>query len=281
MQDYMLNNIYNEDCLETMRRMPDDYIDLVLTSPPYDAMRKYGGEKTYHQRLNETGYSFPFEEIAQQLVRTLKEGGIIFWNVADQTIKGSRTGNSMKQALYFMDLGLNLHDHIIWYKTGTPFPSQYRYRNVWENCFIFSKGKPKTFNPILKKNKTAGDSRDRRRERDHQGNIVTHKKTIVIKEYGNDDNVWYLSNHFNKSKIGTKYEHPAVMPDELARRGIISYTNEGDIVYDPFLGSATTTRIAKVLNRNYIGSELHKPYYDVAEKIMNETSQKDLFNGEQ
>ena len=129
----MDNNIFNEDCLETMKRMPDDYLDLVLTSPPYDAMRQYGGNKTYHQRLNETGFSFQFEEIAQQLQRVLKPGGVIMWNVADQIIKGSKTGNSMRQALYFMDLGLLLHDHLIWEKTGTPFPSPYRYRNVWEN----------------------------------------------------------------------------------------------------------------------------------------------------
>ena len=266
----MINQIYNESCLDTMSRMPDNYVDLVLTSPPYDAMRKYGGDKTYHQRLNDTGYSFPFEEIALELIRTLKPGGTIFWNVADQTIKGSRTGNSMKQALFFMDKGLKLHDHLIWYKTGTPFPSIYRYRNVWENLFVFTKGKPKTFNPILKRNKTAGDVRNRRRERDHQGNLQQHTKRIEIKEFGNDDNVWYISNHFNNTKIGAKYEHPAVMPDDIAKRGIVSYSNENEIIYDPFLGSATTTRIAKELNRAWIGSELYTPYFDVANKIMNE-----------
>lgn len=259
-----------------MSRMPDNFVDLVLTSPPYDAMRKYGGEKTYHQRLNDTGYSFSFEDIAQELYRTLKIGGVIMWNVADQTIKGSRTGNSMRQALYLMGLGLNLHDHLIWYKTGTPFPSPYRYRNVWENMFIFSKGKPKTFNPILKKNKTAGDFRDRRRERDHQGNIQTCKKRVVIKEFGNDDNVWNISNHYKNSKIGTKYEHPAVMPDEICRRHIQSWTNEGDLVYDPFLGSATTTRIAREMDRKYIGSEIYKPYYDVCIEIMNKPVQTKL-----
>jgi len=267
----MINNIFNEDCLETMRRMPNDYLDLVLTSPPYDAMRKYGGNKTYHQRLNDTGFSFEFEEIAQELQRVLKPGGVIMWNVADQTIKGSRTGNSMRQALYFMDLGLLLHDHLIWYKTGTPFPSVYRYRNVWENMFIFSKGKPTTFNPILKKNKTAGAVRNSRRFRNHNGEFVDGFNGVPIKEYGLDDNVWHIANGANKSYKKTLdiREHPAIMTDEIARRHIISWTNEGDIVYDPFLGSATTTRVAQELNRNWIGSEIHKPYYDVAKKIMN------------
>ena len=266
----MIDEIYNEDCLDTMGRMPDNYIDLILTSPPYDSMRKYGGEKTYHQRLNDTGYSFPFEDIALEMIRVLKPGGVIMWNVADQTIKGSRTGNSMRQALFFMDNGLFLHDHLIWYKTGTPFPSSYRYRNVWENMFIFSKGKPKTFNPILKKNKTGGDSRNHRRQRNHQGELVSLPKVITVKEYGNDDNVWHISNHYHKSHTKEKYEHPAVMADEIASRHISSWTNEGDLIYDPFLGSATTTRIARDMNRHWIGSELHTPYFEVSNKIMNE-----------
>lgn len=267
----MENVIFNENCLDTMGRMPDNYIDLVLTSPPYDAMRKYGGGKNYHQRLNEKGYSFPFEEISLELIRTLKPGGVIMWNVADQTIKGSRTGNSMRQALFFMDNGLFLHDHLIWYKTGTPFPSIYRYRNVWENMFIFSKGKPTTFNPIMKKNKTGGAVRKSRRYRNHNGEFIEGFNGVPIKEWGHEDNVWYISNGANKSykqSLDIK-EHPAIMAEEIARRHIISWTNEGDIIYDPFLGSATTTRIARDMNRRWIGSELHTPYFEVANKVMN------------
>lgn len=268
----MINQIYNEDCLDTMKRMPNNYIDLVLTSPPYDNMRKYGGEQNYHQRLNETGYSFEFENIAKELTRILKEGGVIMWNIQDQTIKGSRTGNSMRQALFFMeDCNLYLHDHLIWYKTGTPFPSQYRYRNVWENMFIFSKGKPKTFNPILKKNKTAGAVRKSRRYRNHNGEFIEGFNGVPIKEYSNDDNVWYISNGANKSyKDPTIKDHPAIMTEEIARRHIQSWTNEGDLIYDPFLGSATTTRLAKLMNRKWIGSEIHKPYFDIAYKIMSD-----------
>lgn len=265
----MTNQIFNEDCLITMNRMPDNFIDLVLTSPPYDNLRKYGGDKTYHQRLNDKGFSFPFEDIAEQLIRTLKPGGVIMWNVADQTMKGSRTGNSMRQALYFMDLGLNLWDHLIWYKTGTPFPSKYRYRNVWENMFILSKGKPNTFNPILKRNKTAGAVRYSRRFRNHNGEFIEGMNGVAIKEFGFDDNVWHISNGANKSyKNKLLVEHPAVMPEEIVRRHIQSWTNENEIVYDPFLGSGTTTRIAQEMNRKWIGSEIYKPYYDITKKIM-------------
>lgn len=264
----MTNNIYNEDCLETMKRMPNDYIDLVLTSPPYDAMRKYGGNKTYYQRLNETGYSFQFEQIAEELQRVLKPGGVIMWNIQDQIIKGSKTGNSMRQALYFMDLGLRLHDHLIWEKTGTPFPSIYRYRNVWENMFILSKGKPNTFNPIMIKNKTGGYVRNRR-QRNQEGVFEEKKKIVKVNEYGIDKNVWLIPNGYTNSKQFKGDEsHPAIFPDEMARRHIITWTNEDDIVYDPFLGSGTTTRISKELNRQWIGSELHTPYYEVSKQIM-------------
>jgi site-specific DNA-methyltransferase (adenine-specific) len=266
------NKIYNESCLDTMQRLEDNSIDLVITSPPYDNMRKYGDGKNYHQRLKDTGYSFEFEEIAKELTRTLKEGGVIMWNVQDQTIKGSRTGNSMRQALYFMEeCGLFMHDHLIWYKTGTPFPSPYRYRNVWENMFVFSKGKPKHFDPILKRNKTGGDSRKRRRERDHNGELVMQEREVKIKEWGIDDNVWYVSNHFKSNDKKRIENHPAIMPEELVRRHIQSWTNEGDIVYDPFSGSGTTSKVAAEMDRTYLGSEINKEYYEASIGILNES----------
>lgn len=266
------NKIYNESCLDTMQRLEDNSIDLVITSPPYDNMRKYGDGKNYHQRLKDTGYSFEFEEIAKELTRTLKEGGVIMWNVQDQTIKGSRTGNSMRQALYFMEeCGLFMHDHLIWYKTGTPFPSPYRYRNVWENMFIFSKGKPNHFDPILKRNKTGGDSRKRRRERDLNGELVMQERQVKIKEWGIDDNVWYVSNHFKSNDKKRIENHPAIMPEELVRRHIQSWSIEGDIVYDPFSGSGTTSKVAAEMGRTYLGSEINKEYYEASIQILNES----------
>lgn len=271
----MKNKIYNESCLDTMQRLEDNVIDLVITSPPYDNMRKYGDGKNYHQRLQDTGYSFDFENIAKELTRTLKEGGVIMWNVQDQTIKGTRTGNSMRQALYFMEeCGLFMHDHLIWHKTGTPFPSPYRYRNVWENMFIFSKGKPKHFDPILKKNKTGGDSRKKRRERNHNGELVMQKREVKIKEFGIDDNVWYISNHFKSGDRKRIENHPAIMPEEIVKRHIQSWSKEGDLVYDPFSGSGTTSKVAIEMGRDYIGSEINTEYYNASVDIIKEIENK-------
>jgi DNA modification methylase len=257
-----------------MQRMEDNSIDLVITSPPYDNMRKYGDGKNYHQRLKDTGYSFDVENIAQELTRTLKEGGVIMWNVQDQTIKGSRTGNSMRQALYFMELGLNLYDHLIWQKTCTPFPSTIRYRNVWENMFVFSKGKPKHFDPVLRKNVMGGDSRNIRRERNKDGELVTQKREVKIKEWGIENNVWYISNHFKRGDRKRIENHPAIMPEEIVKRHIQSWSKKGDIVYDPFSGSGTTSKVALEMGRNYIGSEINTEYYNASIDILKETESK-------
>ena len=257
------NTIYNENCLDTLSKLDDCSIDLVLTSPPYDNMRTYGG------------YSFDFENVAKELTRTLKQGGVIMWNVADQTKNGTRSGTSFRQALYFMDVcGLKLFDHLIWKKTGTPFPSIVRYRNVWENMFIFSKGKPKHFDPILKKNATGGDVRNHRRERNENGELKRVNRRIQVKEWGIDDNVWEISNHFKKTDLRRIEAHPAIMPEEIAKRHIQTWTKEGELVYDPFSGSGTTAKVALEMNRMYLGSELNTEYYNSSLNLLNETKNK-------
>lgn len=262
--------LYNEDCLKTLGSLEDNTIDLVVTSPPYDNMRQYGGDKTYYQRVKDTGYSFDFENIATELKRTLKEGGQIVWNVADQILEGTKSGNSMRQCLYFQDvLGLRLHDHIIWKKTGTPFPGHYRYRNIWENIFVFSKGKPTTFNPIYKKNKTAGDTRATKHFRNPNGEFKLGMENVPVKEFGIDDNIWLIKNGMHNSYTLKELRgHPAIMPEELATRAIYSYSNPNDLVYDPFMGSGTTGRVSRKLGRSFMGSEIHTPYYELAEQTI-------------
>ena len=262
----MINKIYNESCITTMNRLEDNTIDLVITSPPYDNLRTYGNVSDWNYET--------FKEIAQELSRTLKDGGVIMWNVQDATIKGSRTGTSFKQALYFMECGLNLHDHLIWQKTGTPFPSTIRYRNVWENMFVFAKGKPKHFDPILRKNVTGGDSRNRRRERNKAGELVMQERRVEVKEWGIDDNVWYISNHFKKGDKKRIENHPAIMPEEIVKRHIQSWSKEGDLVYDPFSGSGTTSKIALEMGRKYLGSEINTEYHQASIEILAEVESK-------
>lgn len=235
--------------------MPDDFIDLTVTSPPYDNLRDYNG------------YVFDFEAIAKELYRVTKKGGVLVWVVGDATINGSETGTSFKQALYFMECGFNLHDTMIYLKDSIAFPSTNRYSQVFEYMFILTKGKPKTFNVLKdRKNKWAGHT-VRGHERLKNGEIKYKKNKGILNEYSSRFNVWKYGTGGSKNtkdKIATK--HPANFPEQLAADHIHSWSNEGDLIYDPMCGSGTTLKKAIQMKRNWIGSEISKEYTQLANK---------------
>ena len=238
-----------ENCLDTMARIPKDSIDLVVTSPPYDNLRTYNG------------FSFDFEAVAQELYRTLKPGGVIVWVVGDATIKGSETGTSFRQALYFQSLGLNLHDTMIYQKHNFSNPSNNRYHQIFEFMFVFSKGKPKTFNPILDRpNVEAGKVGSWGKNTSRLANGLMAERTRKInKDFGMRYNIWRI-------KTEMKPLHPAPFPESLAGDHIFSWSNVGDLVYDPFAGSGTTGLMAKNLGRKFFGSEISPEYAEIARR---------------
>ena len=248
-----INKIYTENCLDTMARMKDNFIDLTVTSPPYDELRNYNG------------YSFDFESVAKELFRITKDGGVVVWIVGDATIKGSESGTSFRQALFFKEIGFNLLDTMIWNKgTFTAVGAlTSMYAPVFEYMFVVTKGKAKTFNPIKdKKNKTFGKK--------HHGTIrqkdgSTKPLNAIgkkINQYGQRYNIWEIS----PEKRNNHRLHPAMFPEQLANDHILSWSNENDLVYDPFMGSGTTAKMAILNNRNYIGSEISKDYVEIANK---------------
>jgi len=251
-----LNKIYNENCLDTMSRMNDNFIDLTVTSPPYDNLRTYDG------------YFFDFKSIAKELFRVTKVGGVVVWIVGDSTRKGSETGTSFNQALYFKQIGFNLHDTMI-YSAKKMVMNHNRYEQEFEYMFIFAKGKPKTFNPIMIPTKQHGA---KKRANDGKKTIAKLEKNDTkrfrdekwkVKPTKIKGNIWEYSIGFNgttKDKIA--FEHPAIFPEKLANDHIISWSNENDIVYDCFGGSGTTAKMSIVNNRNYIISEISKGYCD-------------------
>lgn len=247
-----INKIYNEDCLETMSRMPDNFVDLTVTSPPYDNLRDYNG------------YSFDFESIAKELFRVTKDGGVVVWVVGDATINGSETGTSFRQALYFMECGFNLHDTMIFQKHSVPI-NQKRYEQHFEYMFVLTKGKPKSFNPILEKKLWMDNRKTKKTKRNKNGEFVlgfASKKETKIK-----GNVWKYNvggGHVTDDKEA--YKHHAIFPEKLASDHIYSWSNEGDLVYDPFMGSGTTAKMAHIHKRNWIGSEISKEYVELANK---------------
>lgn len=245
-----------DDCLELMKGIPNGSVDLTVTSPPYDNLRTYNG--------NIDQWNFDkFKDIAKELYRVTANGGIVVWIVADATIKGSETGTSFRQALYFMDCGFNLHDTMIWEKpTFTATGSlAVRYAPVFEYMFAFSKGKPKTFNPIKDKPNVSAGIKIHGTIRQKNGR--TKKQSCIgneIQLFGQRHNVWKICpERSNKNR-----KHPAVFPEQLAKDHIISWSNEGDTVLDCFMGSGTTGVACINTNRNFIGIELDKHYFSTA-----------------
>jgi DNA modification methylase len=246
----MINTIIHGDCIDVMLDIPDKAIDLTITSPPYDNMRTYNG------------YTFDFEGTAQEIYRVTKDGGILVWVVGDETISGTETGTSFKQALYFKEIvGFKLHDTMIWNKqVFTAVGSlRYRYASVFEYMFILTKGKPVTFNPIKdRKNKWHGTKvHGRIRQRD--GSTKPVSNTREIQEYGQRFNVWEIFPHREQG-----HKHPAMFPEQLANDHILSWSNEGDIILDPMCGSGTTCKMALLNNRKYIGIDISEEYCEIA-----------------
>jgi len=246
------------DCLEVMKSLPNQSIDLTVTSPPYDNLRTYNG------------YSFDFEGIAKELYRVTKDGGVVVWVVGDATINGSETGTSFKQALYFKDIGFNLHDTMIYQKNSYPFPPSNRYYQQFEYMFVLSKGNPKTTNIQTQKTIWKKDTKEISTTRNPDGS-VSSMKYAKGKDERKMDNIWLINTGYmrtTKDKIA--YQHPAIFPEELVNRHILSWSNEGDMVLDCFLGSGTTGKVAKQLNRQFIGIEISLEYLNIAKRRINE-----------
>jgi len=251
-----------------LKTFNDECIDLTVTSPPYDNLRTY------------KGHTWDFESLAKELFRVTKQGGVVVWVVGDATVNGSETGTSFRQALYFMDIGFRLHDTMIWKKSPPPSVDIMlaRYYQHFEYMFVLSKGKPKICN-FLRDPKKYLDHRNfktaqRGKDGNHSNGYAKCDKATKIR-----GNVWDIpvgGGHVTKDKEA--YQHPAIFPEKLAHDHIISWSNEGDVVLDPFSGSGTTCKMAKLANRNYIGIEVAKEYCEIAEQRINKSiPQTNLF----
>lgn len=244
------------DCLELMNNIPDNSIDLTVTSPPYDNLRTYNGN------INQWSFE-KFQEIARELYRVTAIGGVVVWVVGDATVKGSETGTSFKQALFFKECGFNLHDTMIWVKDGGgAIGSNKCYTQNFEYMFVFSKGTPKTINLIYDKpNLSFGVDKSGVGRRKIDGTKKIEKRKPA-KEFSRRNNWWYIPPQKGK-------EHPAVFPEQLANDHIISWSNEGDTVFDPFMGSGTTGKMAVLNNRKFIGIEIDNTYFEIAKERIN------------
>ena len=247
-----ISRIYNENCIETLRRMPNEFLDMTITSPPYDDLREYNG------------YHFPVEDMADLLLRKTKPGGVVVWVVGDRTVNGSESLTSFRHAITFQEAGFKVHDTMI-YAKNNPIPSDCgkRYRQCFEYMFCFSKGQPKTFNPIMQPIKQEKAFKSFRITKVGR-NDLAHDH-IAPKER-KVNNVFFYNVGTSSSRDKIAFEHPAIFPEHLVSDQIKTWTDADDLVYDCFMGSGTTAKVAHQLNRRWLGSEISAEYIEIAER---------------
>jgi len=258
-----MNDIILGNSEEELKKFPENYFDLCITSPPYDNLRNYNGT------LNS---AFPFEEIAKELYRTMKIGGVVVWVVGDAVIKKSESGTSFKQALYFMSLGFLLHDTMIYEKNGPSFPARRdgnRYSQIFEYMFVFSKNNPPKTAKLLcdKPNRWAGYTTFGSASYRNKDGELIDRKIKPIPEFSPRYNIWkYNTGYGYSTKDEYAFGHPAIFPEQLAEDHILTWSNENDIILDPFCGSGTTCKMAKKNNRNFVGIDCVPEYIEIAKK---------------
>lgn len=272
MQQYLLdhllmNRVHHASASELLELLPDNSIDLIVTSPPYDNLRTYNG------------YSFLFEEIARESYRVLKAGGVLVWVVGDASIDNSETFTSLRQALFFRDgAGFNAHDTMIYNRNGR-FPESNRYWQDFEYMFVFSKGRVAKFNPLKERSKSAG-RQAAHSERQPDGSLAKPKNNRKRNEFKNLSNVWYIPNGYGvTTKDSIAYEHPAMFPEELAERHILTWSNPGDTVLDYFGGSGTTAKMALHNGRKYITGDISADYCELMRKRLAQPFTVNMFTG--
>ena len=252
----MINQVIQGDSLEIMKQMPDKCVDLVVTSPPYGDIRNYDG------------YTFNFKETASELFRIIKDGGVAVWVVGDQTIDGNESGESFRQALFFKEVGFNLHDTTVYHKHSMPLTHK-RYEQHFEYVFVLSKGAPTTFNPLMEKCRNAGENRPLHTRR-HDGITCQPLHTPgCVTDEKIKGNIWFYDTGYGKStQDRVAHSHPAIFPGKLVQDHILSWSNKGDIVLDPFSGSGTTCKMAKEFGRHWIGIEINPEYIRISNERM-------------
>src|SRR3990167_254693 len=240
--------LYLGDCLDILPTL--ESIHLVITSPTYDNLRTYNG------------YLWDFEKVAPQIFCSLVEGGVVVWVVGDSTVNGSETGTSMRQVLRFMELGMRLHDTMIYEKASVNFPETTRYYQIFEFMYVLSKGSPRAINLLHDRPNLWAGQKVHSTVRNADGSL-TPKVCIgnLTDEFGIRYNIWRIPHN-----LPGRHLHPATFPEALAFDHARSWSNNEDTLLDPFMGSGTTGVAAIKLGRKFIGIEIDPTYFAIAAK---------------
>ena len=251
--------LHNNDCVKVLPYFKDS-VDLIITSPPYDDLREYGG------------HEFNFRAVADAIIPALKDGGQMAWIVQDAIRNYQETGNSFRQALYFQEHGLLLHQTIIFQKANESGKSHTRYAEVTEYIFILTKGRPKTFNPIIDKPNAEANTRqsNTNKGRNKAGELGSYVGSYTVPKFSKRINVWRYNTSRMAPDFKDAHKHPAIYPLALGHDLVTSYSNPGDLVLDPMCGSGTTIRAAVNLDRNAVGIDIEPSYIELAKRRMSQ-----------
>lgn len=249
--NHLKRGFFAADCVRFMEGMGDSTIPFTITSPPYDNLRDY------------RGYQFDFPAIAEQLYRITAKGGVVVWVVGDK-IKGGRSLTSFKQAIYFQSIGFQVHDVMIYQKKNTPFMRSNAYTNCYEFMLVLSKGAPAVFNPLKEKTVRNGFEMI---VANKKADGINNKILRELKKEKTKTNIWQYAVGLGGTTTDKEaFQHPAVFPEKLAEDHILTWTNEGMLVFDPMCGSGTSGKMAKLHSREFLCVDISKEYINIAKQ---------------
>lgn len=268
-------DIYQGDCLSELQYLPDNSIDLIVTSPPYADQRKstYGGVKADE-------YVEWFLPIAEQLLRVLKPTGTFILNIKEKVINGERSTYVLELILAMRKMGWLWTEEFIWHKKNC-YPGKWpnRFRDAWERLLQFNKSK--NFNMYQDAVMVPTGDWAKTRLKNLSETDKRRDNSKVLSGFGKNISNWvgrdmsYPTNVLHLATECGNKNHSAAFPEALPSWFIKLFTQEGDWVLDPFMGSGTTNIAATKLLRNSVGIELLPEYYNHMKEIFSHNS---LFN---
>jgi DNA modification methylase len=290
----IINELWNGDCVATLQKLDAASIDLTVTSPPWDNIFNYGG---HHWDWD------TFRAVAEHLWRVTKPGGVVCWDIADGVEKGFLTASTLRQGGHFLDLGFRLFEKVVIHQNYRVQPTPTRHGMPPEEVLVFSKGKPLAFHRQLKPNDPGSVGKRFRYSKRHKDGTITYRLGSAIKPMGPRSSIWCYApscRHCGHEWDGTmeitrnpvfaatdgvrRYStaktphhftgiHPARMSPTLVKDLILAYSDPGDLILDPFMGTATTCEMALLNHRFFLGVEIHDAYFKVAQRRVREAKE--------
>lgn len=265
-------SLYLGDCCDKLRDIPENSVDLIVTSPPYADQRKntYGG-------ISVNEYVRWFLPISKELLRVLKPTGTFILNIKEKVVNGERSTYVLELILEMRKQGWLWTEEFIWHKKNC-YPGKWpnRFRDAWERLLQFNKSKH--FKMYQEAVMVPTGDWSKTRLKNLSETDLRRDNSKVLSGFGKNISNWigrdmaYPSNVLYMATECRNKSHSAAFPSSLPEWFIKLFTSEGDTVLDPFMGSGTTNLCALKMNRNSIGIEILPEYVQMVESIIKDSN---------